>query len=226
MADIQKKIAEAQVRFTEEEKHKTGLKQEQEKNLALASTFLKTAVASMAHNVVQLNRNLENVIQQREETPYREGENDMAKRVKLSIPNEYGGGWATGATKEEATAQLLKRCGVTRQSVNQNIPLYSDYAQRWYDLTWKPKENGVKNSWKDPKRAIEESKLYFQGQRLDEITKSKIQEDTFNQLYYISNLDNVQKTHYRGWQAILEKLVLYFTNILMLYNTSHLNEYN
>lgn len=44
-------------------------------------------------------------------------------------------------------------------------------------------------------------------------TKSKIQEDTFNPLYYISNLDNVQKAHYRGWQAILEKLVLYFTKL-------------
>ena len=31
------------------------------------------------------------------------------KRVKLPIPKEYGGGWATGATQEEAVRNLIER---------------------------------------------------------------------------------------------------------------------
>ena len=31
------------------------------------------------------------------------------KRAKLPIPKEYGGGWATGATQEEAVRNLIER---------------------------------------------------------------------------------------------------------------------
>lgn len=43
--------------------------------------------------------------------------------------------------------------------------------------------------------------------------KNKIEEDKSNPLYYISNLDNVEKAHYKGWQAVLEKLIFYFVKL-------------
>ena len=46
-----------------------------------------------------------------------------------------------------------------------------------------------------------------------EYAKSNIKEEMFNPLYYISNLDNVKKAHYSGWQSILEKLVFYFGSV-------------
>ena len=57
-----------------------------------------------------------------------------------------------------------------------------------------------------------------------EYAKSNIKEEMFNPLYYISNLDNVKKAHYSGWQSILEKLVFYFKQLNSQVQAEYINE--
>ena len=51
-------------------------------------------------------------------------------RVKLPIPKEYGGGWATGSTQEEAIRKLIERIG-SKVKANTDNPLFRDCYEKW-----------------------------------------------------------------------------------------------
>ena len=53
------------------------------------------------------------------------------KRVKLPIPDEYGGGWATGATQEDAVRNLIERVQPFLKG-NGTTPPFNEYAEGWY----------------------------------------------------------------------------------------------
>lgn len=55
------------------------------------------------------------------------------KRTKLPIPQEYGGGWATGATAEDAVRNLIERVkGQFKEA--KDGPLFFDYAEGWFAI--------------------------------------------------------------------------------------------
>ena len=63
----------------------------------------------------------------------RETVNGM-KRVKLPIPEEYGGGWATGSSVKDAVDNLIKRI---KEKINQpkaNTITFSECAEKWFEL--------------------------------------------------------------------------------------------
>ena len=53
------------------------------------------------------------------------------KRIRLPIPEEYGGGYATGVSLESAVHNLIKR--IETHKIDQS-PLFSDYYNEWMDL--------------------------------------------------------------------------------------------
>ena len=54
-------------------------------------------------------------------------------RAKIPIPKEYGGGWATGATQEEAVRHLIERI---RDQIRPSgdVPTFKDCYERWIDI--------------------------------------------------------------------------------------------
>lgn len=50
------------------------------------------------------------------------------KRVKLPIPQEYGGGWATGNTLEDAVRNLLEKAAPKTAT---DVPTFKDCESRW-----------------------------------------------------------------------------------------------
>ena len=54
-------------------------------------------------------------------------------RTKLPIPEEYGGGWATGKTVEEAVAKLIERVKSRGPASTDDI-LFTDCSERWISI--------------------------------------------------------------------------------------------
>ena len=55
------------------------------------------------------------------------------KRTKLPIPQEYGGGWATGATAEDAIRNLIDRVK-DQFKASKDSPPFSEYAESWFSI--------------------------------------------------------------------------------------------
>lgn len=53
------------------------------------------------------------------------------RRIKLPIPIEFGGGWATGATIDEAVVNLLVATHKPNKPKS-DAPEFKDYAERWF----------------------------------------------------------------------------------------------
>lgn len=112
------------------------------------------------------------------EMPCAEGETDMAKRYKAMLALENGmATWITGNTVQELTDNAVKRCKAEPpvSSVG-TMPTVSEYAERWYNLTWKPKENTDKRTWKNVHTQVfTHIKPYFANICLDEVKTSDVQ---------------------------------------------------
>lgn len=65
------------------------------------------------------------------------GEN-IVNRIKIPIPAEFGGGYATGATMAEAVKHAIERAGVIPAAKgtaqDDTSPLFGDYFQTWISL--------------------------------------------------------------------------------------------
>ena len=100
-------------------------------------------------------------------------------RVKLPIPKEYGGGWATGSTTEDAIRNLVARIGI---KTRKDAPLFSEVLDTWLTI-----KKGQKKSPSTIANytAIAETRLkpFFNKKKIDEITPDDIQ------LYYNSIMD-------------------------------------
>lgn len=111
------------------------------------------------------------------------------KRVKLPIPEEYGGGVATGMGYEAAVRKLIER---VKDKLNNNSegPLFEECWQKWIEL----KEGQHKSaSTIGVYKWIAESYLlpFFSGKHIDQITADDIQQ-YFNKLMDMSRSVSTQ----------------------------------
>ena len=114
------------------------------------------------------------------------------KRIKLPIPEEYGGGIATGATVEAAVRNLIARLGV---KATKDVPLFSDCANGWLNI--KEGQHRSPSTIADYKRIINTHMIPFFGKKqIDNITPDDIQ------LYY-NSIMNLSKSYSVQSKAIL-----------------------
>ena len=97
----------------------------------------------------------------------------VMKRVKLPIPEEYGGGYATGNTMEEAVLRLTLK---VRSSLlkNQKTILFSDCAERWFTL--KEGQERSASTIANYRRILDKYILpFFRGKWVNQIKADDIQ---------------------------------------------------
>ena len=90
----------------------------------------------------------------------------IMKRIKLPIPEEFGGGLATGNTLEDAVRNLIARLGV---KPNIQYPSFSSCADDWMKI----KEGQLKSpsTIADYKRILRiHLKPFFSNKAINEIT--------------------------------------------------------
>ena len=112
---------------------------------------------------------------------------DGMKRIRLPIPKDYGGGYATGETLEAAVQNLIKR--LEQRKADQS-PLFSDYYNEWIDI--KAGEGTSVVTIADYKQTASKHLLpYFGDKKLAEITPDDIQL-YFNGIMHLSKSTSVQ----------------------------------
>lgn len=131
---------------------------------------------------------------------------ERMSRFKLPIPKEYGGGWATGATQEEAVKNLLKRVGDLVKA-GTDAPTFRECWEKWILIKSGAEdlETSVINyhplspcTIANYKRAAKDRLLPFFGDKsIDSITADDIQ------LFY-NSLMNLSKSYSNQCRAILK----------------------
>ena len=116
----------------------------------------------------------------------RESKNGM-KRVRLPIPIEYGGGYATGGTVEDAVQNLIKRLGFEKK---EPVPLFSDFIDEWIAIK---EGEGRSPSTIAVYKMIIRTKLvpFFRCKRMNEINADDIQA-FYNSIMHLSRSTSVQ----------------------------------
>lgn len=116
------------------------------------------------------------------------------KRVKLPIPKEYGGGWATGVSQEDAVRNLLERVRGQFQPVSE-APIFEEAFNDW--LFIKTGQNRSPCTIDNYKR-IGRVRLvpFFGKKKVDEITPDDIQ-------LYFNSIINLSKSYGIQSRAIL-----------------------
>ena len=109
------------------------------------------------------------------------------KRIRLPIPKEYGGGYATGDTLEAAVQNLIKR--LEQRKADQS-PLFSDYYNDWINLK---KDEGLSPVTIGDYDGVAKRYLipWFGKMKLCEITPDDIQR-YFNSIMQMSKSTSVQ----------------------------------
>lgn len=105
------------------------------------------------------------------------------KRTKLPIPQEYGGGWATGATAEDAVRNLIDRVKDQFKAAKGG-PLFFDYAEGWFAIKMAEGRAAATiacyrrllTSWIEP---------FFEGKKVADISPDDIQM-FFNSINHLS----------------------------------------
>ena len=116
----------------------------------------------------------------------RESKNGM-KRVRLPIPIEYGGGYATGSNAEDAVRNLIKRLGIQKK---EHSPVFSDYADEWLGI--KEEEGRAPSTIAVYKMLIRTKIIPFFGKkRIDEIKADDIQA-YYNSIMHLSRSTSIQ----------------------------------
>jgi len=97
--------------------------------------------------------------------------NTQMKRIKLPIPEEFGGGLATGNTLEDAVRNLIARLGIKPAA---QTPTFEACADSWMNIK--------KGQMKSPSTIADYERIlrthikpFFQGKKIDEITPDDIQ---------------------------------------------------
>ena len=97
--------------------------------------------------------------------------NEKMKRVKLPIPKEYGGGWATGDTTEDAIRNMINRLNL---KIKKETPLFSDYASKWLEI--KKGEERSESTIKNYEFILDTRlKPFFENKKINEITADDVQ---------------------------------------------------
>lgn len=114
---------------------------------------------------------------------------ERMSRVKLPIPKEYGGGWATGATAEDAVRHLIDRISDRIKPVKET-PTFRDCYERW--ILIKMGQNRSPCTVANYKRLAKNKLLPFFGDKLiNEITPDDIQL-FFNSIITLSKSYSIQ----------------------------------
>ena len=151
--------------------------------------------------------NLDNGTEQAEaeETPWTEGESDVAKRKtqRVNINGEIK--WVTGSTKQEIieeAARLMIANGMLTpspaQAKPQDTPTFKQYAQKWYELYKKP---SVQPATLNAYNAQMNNHIipYFGEMRIDEINTDDLQR------FFVSKAD-MSASYTRQMRGLLREI--------------------
>ena len=127
-------------------------------------------------------------------TDYALKEESMRKsRVKLPIPPEYGGGWATGETMVDAVRALIERLSL---KVKKDSPLFSECADKWIEI--KKGEKKSPSTVKGYETILRlHLKPFFEGKKINDITADDIQ-------LYFNSIMELSKSQSTQSKAILD----------------------
>ena len=115
-------------------------------------------------------------------------ENRMT-RVKLPIPKEYGGGWATGVTQEDAVQNLIKRIRDQIKPAT-DTPTFAQCWEKWISI--KMGEDRSPCTIENYKRLAKNRLLPFFGDKsVDQITPDDVQL-YFNSIMHLSKSYSIQ----------------------------------
>lgn len=110
-------------------------------------------------------------------------------RAKLPIPKEYGGGWATGSTQEEAVKKLLERIG-GQLKTGTDAPTFKECWEKWIEI-----KQGQERSpcTIDNYKRLAKNRLipYFGAKPINQITPDDIQ-IYFNSIMHLSKSYSTQ----------------------------------
>lgn len=111
------------------------------------------------------------------------------KRVKIPIPEEYGGGWATGISQEDAVRNLIGRIKGHIKPDNE-VPTFRECWEKWIAI----KEGQDKSPCTiDGYKRLGRVRLipFFGDKRVDEITPDDVQL-YFNSIMHLSKSYSIQ----------------------------------
>ena len=110
-------------------------------------------------------------------------------RAKIPIPKEYGGGWATGSTQEEAVRHLLERIG-GQIKAGTDAPTFRECWEKWIEI--KQGQDRSPCTIDNYKRLAKNRLLPFFGDiPVDRITPDDIQL-YFNSIMHLSKSYSIQ----------------------------------
>lgn len=113
----------------------------------------------------------------------------VMKRVKLPIPEDYGGGYVTGKTMDEAVLRLLLKVKDAVMKAHQAIP-FEECAERWFRL--KKGQERSASTLANYRRMLDKHILpFFKGKRVDQIKAEHIQR-YFNSIMSMSKSMSTQ----------------------------------
>lgn len=111
------------------------------------------------------------------------------KRVKIPIPEEYGGGWATGSSQEDAVRNMIERIRDQIKPVA-NIPTFDECWEKWISI--KMGQDKSPCTIANYKRQARIRLIpFFGGRQIDEITPDDIQL-YFNSIIHLSKSYSIQ----------------------------------
>lgn len=112
---------------------------------------------------------------------------ETMKRIRLPIPKEYGGGYATGDTLEGAVRNLIERLESRKVA---DSPLFADYFYDWLELK---SGSGLSPVTIADYKGLSEKHLlpFFGKMKIAEITPDDIQR-YFNGIMHLSRSHSVQ----------------------------------
>ena len=117
---------------------------------------------------------------------------NQMKRIRLPIPEEFGGGMATGNTMEDAVRNLISRLGI---KAVKEVPTFADCATAWLNI--KEGQKKSPSTIADYKRIVNNRMIPFFGDKtINAITPDNIQ------LYY-NSIMNLSKSYSSQSKAIL-----------------------
>ena len=117
---------------------------------------------------------------------------EKMKRVNLPIPCEYGGGWATGETTEDAVRNLIQRLNL---HLKKESPIFSECADKWLDI--KKGEDRSLSTIKGYEYILKTHlKPYFIDKRVNDISADDIQ-------MYFNSINGLSKSVSNQSKAIL-----------------------
>ena len=116
-------------------------------------------------------------------------------RIKLPIPKEYGGGWATGSTQEEAVKHLLERVKENLKT-DKDAPTFKECWDKW--ILIKMGANLSPCTIENYKRVAKDKLLPFFGDmRINQITPDDVQ-------LFFNGIINLSKSYGVQCRAVLK----------------------